>query len=180
MNESGLDGAKLAQLSGVSPSEVYNILKNRRGHSGLRTLQKLLDPMGKTLSDVFCRLDEEKERNFLRIEKEPAFVMEFKKQGYTVFSDTPPRPDLFVGKISFFAGAKGFSSGGLEQNCLVFLRVVKGNLLAESGGKIHALATYQKLIMNGRFKFCVRSKSSTETAEALIVTVPNFWSLAPA
>lgn len=180
MEEKKIDGAKLARLSGVSESEVYNVLKNRRTRSGLRTLQKLANPLGKTLADIFNKLAQDEEGNIRKIDKDPSFVMEFKKQGVTIFSDIPPSPDFFIGRISLMGGARGFVSEGLSDNCWVFLRVARGSLEVEYDQSTYPLSTYQKLVFNGKYKHLIKNKSGTEAAEALLVTTPSFWNVASA
>ncbi|MCM8776388.1 MAG: helix-turn-helix transcriptional regulator [Candidatus Omnitrophica bacterium] len=177
MEEQRVSGSVLAKLSGVSEPEVYNILKNRRTRSGLKTLQKLVAPLGKTLADIFNRLAEANEGNLKKLEKDPAFVMEFKKQGVTLSSDSPPMQEFFIGRISLTGGAKGLSSSGLKNNCWVFLRVTRGNLEVTYCGTNYSLSTYQKLVFNARYKHAIKNKSAGELAEALLVTAPCLWTL---
>jgi len=180
MQEKKIDGAQLARLSGVSESEVYNVLKNRRSRSGLKTLQKLARPLDKTLADIFNKLSQENPGNIQKLDKDPAFVTDFKKQGITFFSDTQPLPELFIGKIVVMGGAKGFASGGLKGPCAIFLRVTRGSLEVDYGGKIYPLLTYQKLTFDGRYPHAIRNKSAADPAEALFVTAPSFLSIAAA
>lgn len=177
MEERKIDGASLSRLSGVSESEVYNVLKNRRSRSGLKTLQKLLHPLGKTLADLFCDLASEKNGNLQKLEKDPAFVMEFKKQGVTIFSDTPPYPEFFIGRISVAGGAKGWGAEGLKEKCFIFLRVMRGNLEVEYGGNTQTLSIYQKLVLNAKYPHLIKNKSGTEPCEALMLAVPNLWTV---
>lgn len=172
--EKKLTGRELARASGVSESEVYNVLKNRRSRAGLATLQKLLHPLGRSLADIFTTLATGDAGNLRRFEKEPSFVMEFRRLGYTVFSDTPPQPAFFIGKISFAGGAKGISEKGLAQTCSIFLRVLKGALVIDYLGKSHTVPTYQKIVFEGRHPHRIANKSATEPAETLLLTVPSF------
>ncbi len=180
MKEKKLDGTTLARLSGVSKSEVYNILSNRRGHSGLETLRKLANPLGKTLADIFNKLAQGQKNNAIKYDKDPFSVTEFRKQGFTIFSDTAPNGDFLIGRISFLAGGKGIVSQGLKDNCSFFLRVAKGSLEVKYGEDIHLLSIYQKIVFNGRYSHSIKNKSSTETAETLIITTPSMWSLSAA
>lgn len=179
MEEKGIDGARLARLSGVSESEVYNVLKNRRTRSGLKTLQKLSAPLGKTLADIFHRLAHEDAGNIKKLEKEPAFVMEYRRHGVTIFSDAPPYPEFFIGRISILGGTKGYANDGTKQNCMIFLRILKGGLELTYCGKVYPLATYQKIVFNAKYGFQLKNRNTTEPGEALMVTAPSLWATAP-
>lgn len=180
MEEKRIDGATLSRLSGVSESEVYNVLKNRRTHAGLKTLSKLVEPLGKTLADVFVKLSYDQEGNVRKLDKDPAFTMEFKKQGVTIFSEIPAAPEFFIGRVSLLAGAKGLSSHGLKEHCWVFLRVTRGGLEVDYCGRNYPLSTYQKIVFNAKYPYAVSNKSGRDLAEALLVTTPSLWTLTSA
>ncbi|MBI4430778.1 MAG: helix-turn-helix transcriptional regulator [Candidatus Omnitrophica bacterium] len=169
------DIVSLAKATNISRAEIYNILKNRPKYSLIYKLRSLAEVLGITLTELIALAEGRIENQCAIGDERTEYTYEFKKYGFTLIGDTPPRAEIFSGRLILSPGAEGIGgSCNLFRDCrTVHMRMISGNAVMIFGGKERQLKVSEKVTFNPRLPYLIRNSSRVARATLALATSPG-------